>query len=110
VANAAVAARSSPPVASSTIRVGLEGLQLFYKRPNSTSIVGDGPPLPGGAQRNIQLGFRDIDPHKAQHVNHRNSCLPALADTGSMAPDNGTGLRSPGRDDPRSALASTGQG
>jgi hypothetical protein len=55
-------------------------------------------------------GFRDINPHKARHVNHKNSCLPALADTGSMAPDNCTGLRSPGRDDPRSAPVSVDQG
>jgi hypothetical protein len=33
-----------------------------------------------------------------------------LADTGSRAPDNCTGLRSPGRDDPRSAPVSADQG
>ena len=67
-------------------------------------------PLPGGAHRHIQLGFRDINAHKTRHVNHRTSCQPDLADTGSKAPDNCTGLRSPGRDDPRSAPVSTDQG
>ena len=53
---------------------------------------------------------RHINTHKARHVNHRNSCLPDLAETGSMAPNNCTGSGSPGRDDPRSAPVSTDPG
>ena len=89
---------------------GVEALQPFHQRHDSIGIVGNGPPLPSGAQRNSQLGFRDLNPHKARHVTQTNSCLPALADTGSRAPDNCTGLRSPGRDDPRSAPVSADQG
>ena len=48
---------------------GVEGLQPFHERHDSTGIVRDGPALPGGAQRNIQLGFRHINTHKAWHVN-----------------------------------------
>ena len=54
--------------------------------------------------------YRDINPHKARHVNHKNSCLPALAETGSMAPNHGSGSGRPGRDDPRSAPVSVDQG
>jgi hypothetical protein len=38
------------------------------------------------------------------------ACRPALAETGSLAPDNCTGLRSPGRDDPGSAPVFVDQG
>ena len=89
---------------------GVEGLPLFYERRDSIGIVRHGPPLSGGAHRHIPLGFRDINPSKARHVTQRNSCLPALAETGSMAPDHWTGLRSPRRDDPRSAPVSADQG
>ena len=89
---------------------GVEGLQLFYERHDATGIVRDGPPLPGGAHRNIPLRFCDINPHTAWHVTQRPSCLPDLAQTGSMAPNNCPGLGSPGRDDPRSAPVSVDQG
>ena len=89
---------------------GVEGLQPVHERRDSTGIVGDGPPLPGGAQGNVQLGFGNINTDKAWHVTHTNSCLPNLANTGSMAPNNCTGLRSPGRDDPRYAPVSVDQG
>jgi hypothetical protein len=75
----------------------MEGLQPCHAYDHSTGIMRDGPPLPGGAHRHIPLGFRDIKAYTTRHVNQRNSCLPALAATGSRAPDNGTGLRSPGR-------------
>jgi hypothetical protein len=106
VANAAVATRSSPPVASNTIRGG-EGLQPFHERDDAIGIVRHGPTRAGGTHGHISLGFGDIKPNNTGYVNHRNSCRPALAETGSTAPHNGTGLRSPGRDAPRSAPVST---
>ena len=105
-ANAAVAARSRPPVAFQHDQRGVEGPQPVHERRDATGIVGDSPALPRGTQGNIELGFRNINTHKTRHVNHRNSCLPDLADTGSMAPNNCTGSGSPGRDDPRSAPVS----
>ena len=57
---------------------------------------------------NVQLGFGHINTDKTWHVTHTNSCLPDLAHTGSMAPDNCTGSGSPGRDDPRHAPVSAG--
>ena len=48
---------------------GVEGLQPFHERHDSTGIVRDGPALPGGAHGNIQLGFGDINTDKAWHVN-----------------------------------------
>jgi hypothetical protein len=65
----------------------VEGLKPVHERRHPAGLVGDGPPLPGGAQRKIQLGCGHIHTDKAWHVTHRNSCLPDLADTGSMAPD-----------------------
>ena len=49
---------------------GAEGLHLFHELHNATSIVGDGPPYPGGAHGNIQLGFGHINTNKAGRVNH----------------------------------------
>jgi hypothetical protein len=89
---------------------GVEGLQPFHERHDSIGIVRNGPPLPGGAYGNVQLGFGHINTHKAWHVTHTNSWRPDLADTGSMAPNNCTGSGSPGRDDPRSAPVSVDQG
>ena len=85
---------------------GLEGLEPVHERRHPARIVRDGPALPGGAQGNIPLGFGHINTNKAWHVTHTHSCLPDLADTGSMAPNNCTGSGSPGRDDPRSAPVS----
>ena len=89
---------------------GVEGLQPFPERHDSIGVVRHGPSLPRGAYRNVQLGFGHINTDKTWRVTHTNSCRPALADTGSTAPNNCTGLRSPGRDDPRSAPVSTDPG
>jgi len=89
---------------------GVERLQPFHEQRDSTGLVGDGPPRSGGAHGNIPLGLRHINPHTTRHVNPKNSYVPALAETGSRAPDTWTGLRSPGRDDPRSAPVSADQG
>jgi len=72
---------------------GVEGLQLFHERHDAIGIVRHGPALAGGTHSNVSLGFRDINTNKTGHVTPRNSCLPARADTGSLAPDNCTGLR-----------------
>ena len=90
--------------------MGVEGLEPVHERRDAPGIVGDSPALPGGAQGSIPLGFRHIHTPKARHVNQRHSCLPDLAETGSMAPNNGTGSGSPGRDDPRYAPVSADQG
>jgi hypothetical protein len=94
------------PVASRTLRVGEE--PPVRRRP--AGIVGDGPPLPRGAQRHGQPGFGHLNPDTTWHVTPTHSCLPDLAHTGSMAPDNCTGSGSPGRDDPRDAPVSLDQG
>src|SRR5262245_9403510 len=88
----------------------MEGLHPVHERRYPAGIVGDGPPLSRGAQSNVQLGFGHINTDKTWHVTHTNSCLPDLAHTGSMAPDNWTGSGSPGRDDPRYAPVSLDQG
>ena len=89
---------------------GVEGLHPVHERRHPAGIVGDGPPLSRGAQGNVQLGFGHIKTDKTWHVTPTNSCLPDLAHTGSMAPDNCTGSGSPGRDDPRYAPVSVDQG
>jgi hypothetical protein len=88
----------------------MAALELLHECGHSAGLIGDSPSLPRGAQGNIELGFGTINPHKAGHVTHTNSCQPDLADTGSMAPNNCTGLGSPGRDDPCYAPASADQG
>ncbi len=88
----------------------VEGLQPVHERHAATGIVGDRPALPGGASGHIPLGFRHINTPKAWHGPPTPSCPPALAETGSMAPNHGTGSGSPGRDDPRSAPVSLDQG
>jgi hypothetical protein len=86
------------------------GLDPVHEQRHPAGIVRDGPPLPGGASGNIPLGFGHIKTNKAWHVTQTNSCSPDLAQTGSMAPHNGPGSGSPGRDDPRSAPVSVDQG
>ena len=71
VAKALVTARSRPPVASSTIRVGWRACSRSTSVDDPAGIVRDGPPLPGGAQGNVQLGFRHINTDKTWHVTHR---------------------------------------
>ena len=90
VANAA-SARSRPPVASSTIKVGWRACTC------STSVVT--PPASLGSVQRSPEGRRAMSSwalphqsHKAWHVTHRSSFPPDLAHTGSMAPDNCTGL------------------
>ena len=48
----------------------MEGLQPFHERHNATGIVRHGPALSGGAQRNIELGFRHINAHTAWLIPH----------------------------------------
>ena len=88
----------------------LADLELVHACGHAAGIMGDSPALPRGAHGNIELSFGNINPHTAGHVTHTNSRQPDLAETGSMAPNNCTGLGSPGRDDPCSAPASAGQG
>ena len=59
---------------------GVEGLQPFYERHNAIGIVRHGPTLPRGAQRNIELGFRHINAHKAWRITHEEllSARPCL--------------------------------
>ena len=89
---------------------GVEGLELVHQRCHPAGIVGNGPPCSRGAHGNVPLGFGHIDTDTAGHVTPRNSCRPALAETGSMAPNNCTGSGSPGRDDPCYAPASVDPG
>ena len=83
-----------------------EGLHPVHERRHPAGIVRDGPPLPRGTQGNVQLGLGHINTEKAWDVTPTHSCPPDLAHTGSMAPGNCPGSRSPGRDDPRDAPVS----
>src|SRR5205814_10732342 len=49
---------------------GVEWLQPFHECHNATGIVRHGPTLSRGAQRNIELGFRHINAHKAWLITH----------------------------------------
>ena len=105
-----VTARSRPPVASSTIRVGWRGCTRSTSVATPLASLGTAHRSPEGRRAMSNWALATSIPTKHGHVTPTHSCLPDLAHTGSMAPDNCTGSGSPGRDDPRSAPVSADQG
>jgi len=86
------------------------GVPPFHAHRDALRLVGDRPARSSGTQGNVSRGLGHLDTDKAGWITPWHSGLPALAETGSMAPDNWTGLRRPGRDDPCSAPVSVDPG
>jgi hypothetical protein len=110
VAQAPVPRRARPPVASSTLRVGWRTWRRSTRVPTPLASLGTAQRSPEGRRAISSWAFAPSMPTKHGTGLLRNFCLPGLANTGAVAPDNGTGVGRPGRDAPRAAPVSADPG
>ena len=88
---------------------GVESVPPVHARHDAIGVVRHGPARASGAHRHGPLGCGPLNPTPTGPVTPAHACRPALAETGSRAPDTWTSSGSPARDAPRAAPVSTDQ-
>jgi hypothetical protein len=109
-AKALVTRRSRPPVAASPRRVGWRACSWATRGVTPLGSLGTAQRSPEGRMALSHWALATSRPLQHGTSLLRNSCRPDRAETGSMAPHTCAGLGRPGRDDPRAAPVSAGQG